>query len=188
MKRIAFIIMAVVSIAAVSCKTSKVLPTPAQPSELQQLQEQIAAKDKEITSLKQDVEKYKAKLVVYEFFNEEGISIFTNKSLEINGEDKKLEGKAKTKYETIRMIADVENRLTEIDNKIQQLQKQQQSKKWSASELRNAVRLDIKADMETIANQLDAIDKRDLSDFSAIQLDYYRKQSERYDNFEKKYL
>ena len=157
-------------------------------AETQQLQEQVIAKDAEIRSLQQQLSTVKARLTIYDFFNDEDISIFTNKVLEQNHLDTTLTGKTKAMYETIRMIADVEQKLTEIANKIRHLQTQQTIKKWSEIELNNAIRLDIKADMDHIGELLDAIDERDLSILSNKQLDYYKKQCQRFKDIYRKYL
>ena len=186
MKRIVFFLLTVTIFVTVSCKSTKVAPS--QVSEMQQLQEQLTAKDAEIKSLQQQLEAAKTKLAIYDFFNDEEISIFANKTLEQNSLDKTLAGKTKITYETIRMIADVEQKLTDIDNKILQLQKQQKAKKWSENELRNAIKLDIKADMDPIGESLDAIDERDLSVLSNKQLDYYKKQCQRFKDISRKYL
>lgn len=186
MKRIVFFLLTVTSFVAVSCKSTKVASSYV--SETQQLQEQLTAKNAEIKSLQQQLEAAKAKLAVYDFFNDEEISIFTNKVLEQNNVGKTLTGKTKITYETIRMIADVEQKLTDIDNKILQLQKQQKAKKWSENELKNAIKLDIKADMDPIGELLDAIDERDLSVLSDKQMDYYKKQCQRFKNIARKYL
>ncbi len=186
MKKYAFILVIMMSLSVVSCKSIK--GTSAQSTEKQKLQEQLDSKNKEIKSLQEELKRCRSRLAVYQFFNDNDITIFSNDAIEKIGGVDRLKGKVRTKYETIRMIADVEHRLTETDRKIQQLRQQQQSKRWSDAELRNAVRLEIKADMEIIAAQLDDIDKRDLSDFSEIQRDYYKKQSQRYDDIESRYL
>lgn len=186
MKRIVFFLLTVTSFITVSCKSTKVASS--QMLEIQQLQEQMTAKDEEIKSLQYQLEAVNARLAVYDFFNDEEISIFTNKTLEQNGLDKTLTGKNKVTYETIRMIADVERKLTDIDNKIQQLQKQQQVKKWSNAELKNAIRLDIKAAMNGIGDQIDAINQRNLTTLSIKQVDYFQKQSQRFDTIYNKYL
>ena len=83
----------------------------------------------------------------------------------------------------------MENKLSDIENsKIPQLQQMQQTKKWSEAEVRNAIKLDIKADMNSIGEALDVIDERDLSILSAKQLDYYKHQRERFKNISRKYL
>lgn len=185
MKRFVLFSIMATSLIAVSCKTSKVV-VPSE--ETQRLQEQIASKDNEIKSLQQQLNVAKNQLAVYEFFNNEEISIFTDNALEQNGYAKKLTGKNKITYETVRMITDVEHKLTDIDDKMSFLQKQQQAKKWSNSELKNAIRLEIKADMNDIGERLKTIEKRDLSVLSESQLGYYRKQLERFDTILNRYL
>ena len=185
MKRIVCILITVTSVVMVSCKTTKVV---APSEETQKLREQVVSKDAEIKSLQQKLDAANAKLSVYEFFNNEEISVFTNNALEQNGCAQKLTGKNKITYETIRMIADVERKLTDIDNKISELQKQQQAKKWSDAELKNAIRLEIKADMDGIGDQLDAINKRDLTFLSTKQMDYCQKQLQRFDIIYNRYL
>ena len=185
MKHFALILIAATGLIAVSCKTSKVV-TPSE--EVLRLQAQITSKDDEITSLQQQLNVAKTQLAVYEFFNNEEISIFTDNSLEQNGCAKKLTGKNKITYETIRMITDVEHKLTDIDNRILQLQRQRQAKKWSNAELKNVIRYEIKADMNDIGEQLETIEKRDLSVLSETQMGYYRKQLERFDTILNRYL
>ena len=185
MRRIAFILIIVVSFVAVSAKNQKVDPCL---EDIQKLQEQIVSKDAEIVSLQQKLDTASAQLAVYEFFNNEEISIFADTTLEQNGCAQKLTGKNKITYETIRMIANIEHAITDIDNKVLQLQQQQQTKKWSNSELKNAIRLEIKADMNDIGDQLDIIEMRDLSILSGSQFAYYKKQLERFDAIFIKYL
>ena len=96
MKRIIFFLLTVTIFVAVSCKSTKVASS--QVSETQRLQEQLTAKAAEIESLQQQLEAAKTKLAIYDFFNDEEISIFTNKVLEQNNLDKTLTGKTKVTY------------------------------------------------------------------------------------------
>lgn len=187
MKRIiACILIAITSLIAVSCKTNKVV---APSEETQKLREQVDSKEAEIKSLQKKLDAANAQLAIFEFFNDEEISIFSNNFLEQNGSATKLAGKNKVTYETIRMIADVENKLSDIENnKIPQLQKMRQTKKWSDAELKNAIKLDIKADMDSIGAALDVIDERDLSVLSTKQMDYYKHQCQRFKNISRRYL
>ena len=178
MKRIVFILVTITSLVAVSCKTSKVI---APSEETQKLREQVASKEAEIKSLQQKLDAANAQLAIFDFFNNEEISIFTDNVLEQNGYAQKLTGKNKITYETIRMISKVESSITAIDNKILQLQKQQQAKKWSDADLKDFIRLEIKAEMNEIGELLDVINKRDLSILSESQSGYYKKQIERFD-------
>lgn len=192
MKRIIFILIAIMSVA---CGTTKKLTRT-------ELQQQLAEKDSLLIekdsllrayraghlSLEQQLESCRESLAVYDFFNKDDISIFSNKTLETNGKAKELSGKNLVKYETIKMIDEVQTKLNKVEETIIQVNEQRVEKQWSDAELNKAIVLVIKADLYAIGDALDVIDKRDLSFLSKEQLEYYRGLSKKFDEFYNKYL
>ena len=191
MKHHLFGLVVILSMITVSCKTqhhsSSKTANAEQHLEIQQLQNQLKEKETTIAILEQQLTECKNNLSLYEFFNNEDISIFTNNDLEQNGQAQKLTGSSKTKYETIRMIAEADSKITILNNKIEQIQNQQQEMRWSQKELENAIALQIKADLYSIGDLLANIRKRDLSFLSTAQMEYYSKQKQRYNVIFNKY-
>lgn len=183
MKHILFILITIMSIASVSAgKKQQIL----------ELQKQLITKDS-LLSVNDSIYRLQLRicrdsLAVYEFFNTDEVSIFSNKALEINGKAKELSGKNKVKYETIRMIVDTETQLNKINENIAQFQEQREQKQWSEADLERAVALEIKADLYKVGDALDAIDKRDLSFLSKEQLMHYRELSKQFDKIYNRYL
>lgn len=148
------------------------------------LQQQLDSLQKHVDSLQLLVAFYNDSLSIYNFFNNTDVSIFSDLSLE----NKVLVGKTKINYETIRRIAVVESKLNEIESTIEQAKQQKLQNQWSDADLKNYIRLTIKADMNEIGQELDVIDKLDLSFLSMGQNEYYKKQSERFDKIYNRYL
>jgi len=174
-----------------SKKTTSKKPNPKkvdtkQISENQKLKQEIKEKDIKIVGLEQQLKKCRDSLSVYEFFNNDEVTIFTDKRLE-NGSAENLTGQNKTKYETIRMIVDLDDGLSKIDATINQATKDQSNQNWSDSELKNYIRLTIKKEMSNISNQLDDIYKRDLDFLSDKQMEFYKKQKQRWNKIANRY-
>lgn len=139
-------------------------------------------------SLAQQLQSCRDSLAVYEFFNTDSVSVFFNKTLETNGKAKDLSGKNSVKYETIKMIANVQMNLKKVEETITQAHAERLEKQWSDADLKKFIALGIKADLYDIGSALDVIDKRDLSFLSKEQLEYYRRLSKKFDEFYNKYL
>ena len=121
-------------------------------------------------------------LAVFRFFTNTEETIFADSTLERNGWSKKLKGTYLTQYTTITLIREASTEILDVENTINRMTNQKQEKGWDDEQLKTAIGLEIGNLMRnTIAKQLDDIDKRDLSFLSSKQKEYYRNLSERYD-------
>ncbi|GEM_PF-6191587 len=199
MRRIIVVLVALVNIVSLSAGDKKPkqnkLSSKEMSLKIETLNNQLHQKDSllkkektQIESLKKELAACKEKLAVYEFFNNDSYTIFKDNSLETNKKALRLTGRNKEMYKTIRAVAEVVELLDEVEAKITNQEKRQTEQRWSDSDLKKAIALEIKADMSGIASKLDEIDKMDLSFLSQEQLGYYRKLSQHFDEIFNKYL
>ena len=198
MKNVAFLaaaVMCVVSVSAGSLPTQKNLSKKELQEEVEKLNRRLAQKDsmlslqqKKVSGLENQLRKVRDSLAIYEFFNDNGIGIFANQSLEKNRRVVQLTGKNKTNYQTIQKIAEVDDLLTQIDTTISLQKKRQAEQGWTDVDLKNAIALEIKAEMAKIEDKLNKIDNCDLSFLSNVQKGFYEKQCARFDAIYNKYL
>ena len=121
-------------------------------------------------------------LAMFLFFTNTEETIFADSTLERNGWSKKLKGTYLTQYTTITLIREASTEILNVENTINRMTNQKQEKGWDDEQLKTAIALEIGNLMRnSIAKQLDDIDKRDLSFLSSKQKEYYRNLSERYD-------
>lgn len=120
-------------------------------------------------------------LSMFTFFNNSEVSLFLDSTLIKNGMDKQLKGDYQVRYKTIRLIADLNQQLLNVDKIIAENKNQQKEKGWNNNQLNNAIRLDISKTMTEIGQSLDQIDKRNRSWLSETQKEYYKQLSKKFD-------
>lgn len=138
-------------------------------------------RDSLICQLEQQNKLLKDTLSMFTFFNNGDISLFLDSTLIKNRMDKQLKGDYQVRYKTIRMIADLNQQLLDIDKIITENKSQQKEKGWNNNQLNNAIRLDISKTMTQIGQSLDQIDKRNRSWLSETQKEYYKQLSKKFD-------
>lgn len=138
-------------------------------------------RDSLICQLEQQNKLLKDTLSMFTFFNNSAVSLFLDSTLIKNGMDKQLKGDYQVRYKTIRLIADLNQQLLNVDKIITENKHQQKEKGWNNNQLNNAIRLDISKTMTEIGQSLDQIDKRNRSWLSDTQKEYYKQLSKKFD-------
>ena len=138
-------------------------------------------RDSLICQLERQNKQLKDTLSMFTFFNNGDISLFLDSTLIKNRMDKQLKGDYQVRYKTIRMIADLNQQLLDIDKVITENKNQQKEKGWNDNQLNNAIRLDISKTMTEIGQLLDSIDKRNRAWLSESQKNYYKQLSKKFD-------
>lgn len=138
-------------------------------------------RDSLICQLEQQNKLLKDTLSMFTFFNNSAVSLFSDSTLIKNGMDKQLKGDYQVRYKTIRLIADLNQQLLNVDKIITENKSQQKEKGWNNNQLNNAIRLDISKTITEIGQSLDQIDKRNRSWLSETQKEYYKQLSKEFD-------
>lgn len=138
-------------------------------------------RDSLICQLEQQNRLLKDTLSMFTFFNNSTVSLFSDSTLIKNGMDKQLKGDYQVRYKTIRLIADLNQQLLNVDKIITENKSQQKEKGWNNNQLNNAIRLDISKTMTQIGQLLDSIDKRNRAWLSESQKNYYKQLSKKFD-------
>lgn len=138
-------------------------------------------RDSLICQLEQQNRLLKDTLSMFTFFNNSTVSLFSDSTLIKNGMDKQLKGDYQVRYKTIRLIADLNQQLLNVDKIITENKSQQKEKGWNNNQLNNAIRLDISKTMTEIGQLLDSIDKRNRAWLSESQKNYYKQLSKKFD-------
>lgn len=145
-------------------------------------------RDSLICQLEQQNKLLKDTLSMFTFFNNSAISLFSDSTLIKNGMDKQLKGDYQVRYKTIRLIADLNQQLLNVDKIITENKSQQKEKGWNNNQLNNAIRLDISKTMTEIGQSLDSIDKRNRAWLSESQKNYYKQLSKKFDTLYYQYF
>lgn len=148
----------------------------------------INCRDSLIFQLERQNKLLRDTLSMFTFFNNDNVSIFSDSTLIKNGMDKQLKGDYQVRYKTIRLIADLNQQLINVNKIITENTNQQKEKGWNNNQLNNAIRLDISKTMTQIGQSLDQIDKRNRSWLSETQKKYYKKLSKDFDQLYYKYF
>ena len=138
-------------------------------------------RDSLICQLERQNKLLKDTLSMFTFFNNSAVSLFLDSTLIKNGMDKQLKGDYQVRYKTIRLIADLNQQLLNVDKIIAENKNQQKEKGWNNNQLNNAIRLDISKTMTQIGQLLDSIDKRNRAWLSESQKNYYKQLSKEFD-------
>lgn len=126
-----------------------------------------------ITAQQKQLDACQEELVVFRFFSNTEETIFSDSTLELNGGRNKLKGSYLVQYETISLIREANQALTEVEETIETLKLHGDSKE----DISMAISYPMK---KTIVQQLDEIKGMDLKFLSDKQKNYYMDLRGRY--------
>lgn len=133
----------------------------------------IDLRDSIIDKQKIELNAYKDTLSAFIFFNNDDITIFSDNSLEKNKMVAFLKGEYKEKYITIKKIRELELTYSKITTSIHGYTISKDENRLNNNELKSQIKLGIKRDLFDALDEIEDIEKRNLTFLSKKQLKYY---------------